>query len=173
MKCERCNKNEATIIVIQISNGKPEKLHICDRCANEDSDENGFAVPISFQDFFQALLDIIGMEVQYNQYNNNNSENDETRCKVCGTTYSEFKSTGRLGCENCYKTFKPQLDTVLQNMQGSTSHIGKVPASQRDKYNTKYEIDKLRKELKEAVQIEDYEKAAKLRDQIKAIEKEE
>lgn len=173
MKCEICNENEANIIVIQIVNGKPRKLCICDRCAGEDNNEDDFAIPISFQDFFQAMLDFIGMEVQYNQQSPQDNENsgDEIRCEVCKTTYNEFKESGRLGCENCYKAFKQQLDTVLKNMQGNNTHTGKAPSKQRESYNNRFEIRNLKKQLQEAIKIEDYEKAANLRDKIRAMEK--
>ncbi len=174
MKCEICNKNEATIIVMQVINGKPKNLYICDKCAGENDDENDFVLPISLPELFQAILGgLIGMEIQYSPHNPQYNENsgDEIKCEVCKTTYSEFKNTGKFGCENCYKTFKNQLDTVLKNIQGSNIHSGKVPSKQRESYNNRFEISNLKRQLQEAIKIEDYEKAANLRDQIRAMEK--
>lgn len=169
MKCERCKENEATIIAIQINNGKTQEVHICEKCAQENS-SNNLAIPMSFQDFFQGILDIIGMNSQYNYYTNGKIS-IESNCHVCGMTYSEFKKTGRLGCENCYRTFK-QLDTVLKNMQGSNKHLGKIPNRGRSELVVKRELDKLRQQLSEAIKTEKYEDAARLRDKIRAIEKE-
>lgn len=172
MKCERCKKNEATIIAIQISNGVPHEIHICEECAYEsESGSQSFAIPMSFQDFFQGILNIIGLQSE-NDYYREGIENKELNCKNCGMTYNEFKSTGRLGCENCYKTFKG-LDTVLKNMQGSNHHIGKIPNRGKKELFTKRELYILRQQLTEAIKIEEYEDAAKLRDKIRAIEKEE
>lgn len=169
MKCELCNQNEANIVAIQMVNGNPQEIHICEQCAKENS--AGFAIPISFQDFFQAILDIINMGSQYSYCDNENeAEAKEIICNICGMTYSEFKKTGRLGCENCYKTFK-QLDTVLKNIHGSNRHLGKIPSKDRTGLGTKRELTILKQKLDEAVKVEDYEQAIQLRDRIKAIER--
>lgn len=170
MKCERCKKNEATIIAIQISNGVPREIHICEECAYESGSQS-FAIPMSFQDFFQGILNIIGLQSE-NDYYREGIESKEVNCENCGMTYNEFKSTGRLGCENCYKTFKG-LDTVLKNMQGSNHHIGKIPNRGKKELFTRRELYILRQQLAEAIKIEEYEDAARLRDKIRAIEKEE
>lgn len=175
MKCERCNQNEATIVILEINNGKPQEIHICERCAQEESESEDFAIPISFQDFFQAILSIIGMETQYSDSKSGYETqlSDDIRCEVCGTTYSEFKNSGRLGCQHCYTTFKQQLDSALKNMQGSNKHLGKIPNRGKNQYSTKRELNLLREKLKEAVKVEDFEKAAKLRDKIRDMERSE
>ncbi len=167
MKCERCNENEATIIAVQISNGKSQEIHICEKCAQEKG-SSSFSIPISFQDFFQGILEIMGMDTNYEEHQD--KEIKEPNCNICGMTFSEFKNTGRLGCENCYKTFK-QLDTVLKNMQGSDKHLGKIPNRGRNEFEVKRELDTLKKQLAEAIKTEEFEEAAKLRDKIRELER--
>jgi protein arginine kinase activator len=168
MKCEICNKNEATLLVIQISDGIPKEMHICESCAKEDTNQ-AFDIPLSFQDFFQGILDIIGMQSKSN-YNNGNQEIEDVSCNVCGMTYEEFKNKGRLGCENCYTAFK-QLDTIIKNMHGSNKHMGKIPNRGQKDLIIKRELEVLKKKLSEAIKIEEYEEAARIRDEIRAIEK--
>lgn len=169
MKCELCNQNEATILAIRISNGIPQEIHICEECAYQNGDSNNFAIPISFQDFFQAIVNMINVDNNCD-YNKITKEESELKCEVCGMTYSEFKNVGKLGCDNCYKTFK-ELDSLLKNIHGNTHHLGKVPSKNKDEFVVKREIAFLREKLNEAIRLEEYEEAAKLRDKIRVIEK--
>jgi len=168
MKCEICNKNEAILIVIQISDGKPKEKHICEKCAKEGGNM-AFDIPLSFQDFFQGILDIMGMQTK-NDYNMDGQEIKDVSCNSCGMSYDEFKNKGRVGCENCYTTFK-QLDAIIKNIHGSNRHMGKIPKRGQRGLFIKRELDILRKKLSEAIKNEEYEQAAGLRDKIRGIEK--
>jgi protein arginine kinase activator len=168
MKCELSNKNEATLLVIQISNGIPKEMHICEECAKEDNNK-AFDIPLSFQDFFQGILDIISMQSKAT-HNNSNEEVQNVSCSVCGMTYEEFKNKGRLGCENCYAAFE-QLDTIIKNMHGSNKHMGKIPNRGQKDLMLKRKLEILKKNLSEAIKSEEYEDAARIRDEIRAIEK--
>ncbi|MDR1209321.1 MAG: UvrB/UvrC motif-containing protein [Clostridiales bacterium] len=87
-------------------------------------------------------------------------------CPSCGASYDDFKKTGRLGCAECYRTFKARLSGVLRNIQGADAHEGKIPAKSAAETVPLREAGKLRKQLRQAVADEDYEKAAELRDAI-------
>jgi protein arginine kinase activator len=95
---------------------------------------------------------------------------EDVSCSVCGMTYEEFKNKGQLGCENCYTAFK-QLDTIIKNMHGSNKHMGKIPNRGQKDLIVKRELENLKKKLSEAIKIEEYEDAARIRDEIRAIEK--
>jgi protein arginine kinase activator len=97
------------------------------------------------------------------------SEISDKKCPTCGMQFSDFSKTGRLGCGNCYLTFRSQLNGLLRKIHGSTQHRGKVPFTPGDVMKPLREERKLQEELRKAVEEEDFEKAAKLRDRIKAL----
>jgi protein arginine kinase activator len=92
-------------------------------------------------------------------------------CSYCGTSVEDFKRTGRLGCPHCYTTYEGQLRAILRRIHGSTQHLGKVyvpPAA--DAADRAARLAGLRHKLQRAVETEDFERAAQLRDQIRDLE---
>ena len=96
---------------------------------------------------------------------------DTVTCQFCGLSFADFRETGRLGCPHCYSTFEPHLRGLLRRIHGATQHIGKIylppdpTQSEREK-----RLEGLRRKLARAVDAEDFERAAELRDQIRALE---
>lgn len=156
MKCDICKKNEATIHQTIIINGHKEEMHYCEECSQKAA--AGFKKTFSMEDFFGAFL---------------GQQNDTAKptCKSCGMTIDTFKNTGRLGCENCYNDLREYILPVIESVHGRTVHVGKSPG--RDiVVNPLKELDEIAKlngELKKAIEIEDYENAAVLRDRIKEL----
>jgi protein arginine kinase activator len=101
----------------------------------------------------------------------------ELQCDKCGLTYSEFLHVGRFGCDRCYDSFEKVLEQSIRNIQGSDTHTGKKPKdfeSKMDKIIKEMpEIDKLAIRLQEAIEKEEFEEAAKLRDKIRDMKREE
>ena len=97
----------------------------------------------------------------------------ERKCPECGSSYHEIASSGRVGCAQCYDTFAEELARSIQSIHGTTNHTGAVPARQRAKQERSEWIKKLKKDLQDAVRREDYEAAAKLRDEIRQLEQNE
>jgi protein arginine kinase activator len=95
---------------------------------------------------------------------------EEKRCRICGMSYRDFARAGRLGCSRCYETFEDRLDPLLRRIHGSGRHMGKAPAKASGAARARRELEELRRQLSAAVAQEAYEKAAELRDRIKAIE---
>lgn len=95
---------------------------------------------------------------------------DNLKCSQCGLTFQGFSQTGRFGCSQCYNTFKGQMSPLLRRIHGKTYHVGKVPRRTGGQLRIKHEINRLKGELQEAINAEEYERAAVLRDQIKQIE---
>lgn len=165
--CERCNK-PATVHLTEISNGKRTEVHLCDACAQEAGYVQQAHVPIN-----ELLNQFLKAHAQM-------SETQVTRCPECGMTWQEFKDTGLLGCAQDYQLFESQLQGVIERaQQGGNHHTGKEfhktiqPAAPPDAVKLRQqELKRLRKELDRAVESEKYETAAKLRDQIKALESE-
>jgi protein arginine kinase activator len=91
-------------------------------------------------------------------------------CESCGTTHQDFKKGGRLGCEACYHVFRPVLEPLLDGMHAGVKHLGKVPSRSVKKKSDDDSEELLNKELKKAVEEENYEKAAKLRDRLKKLQ---
>lgn len=98
-------------------------------------------------------------------------QHEELRCHLCGHTYSDFRKTGKLGCGECYKTFRSPLLVTLKQIHQNPVHKGKIPKAFDEKIKKKRELESLKTELSEAVKREDYEKAAKLHKQIKDLER--
>ena len=92
-------------------------------------------------------------------------------CKHCGLTYDDFRKFGRLGCSECYEAFKSHLSTLLKKIHGSNSHLGKTPLKiPKDQKKAMMDVHSLKAQLMKAIQMEDFEKAAELRDKIRGLE---
>ncbi|SHH44407.1 UvrB/UvrC motif-containing protein [Tepidibacter thalassicus] len=166
MICEKCNKREATIHLTEIINGKKRELHLCEECANKEKSINfnmDFDMPFSMKDILSSIIDM-GISNDFYKV-------EEFVCSECKESYTRFKEIGRLGCYKCYDAFKEQLIPVIKRIQGSTEHIGKVPKKIGGSLRIKNEIKRLKNELNKAVEREEFEKAAQIRDKIRELEK--
>ena len=162
MKCDNCNKS-ATVHLTEIKNGKKIEKHLCEQCAAQNE-----GLPVKSHTPINELL------TNFVLAHSGLAKEPGTVCEHCGISWGEFKQTGLLGCEHDYQNFERDLTPLLQRAhEGATHHIGKVPARRGGTgvpAKRSLDVTRLRKELDRAVQAEDYEKAAKLRDQIKAAE---
>ena len=121
-----------------------------------------------FSDFFDGLNAFDVFPKTYKVY----TDADEKRCPVCGHTFSDFQKTGKLGCGECYNTFRAPVERTLRQIHANPVHVGKVPSRSAGTLKRERLYADLKKQLAEAVQNEDYEKAAKLHKQIKEMESE-
>lgn len=168
MLCQFCKKREATIIITQVVGGEKTEFHLCKDCAAIFGDKLSiFSFPqFSFDNLLSGLLkaiDIYGKEEGI-------TPTREIKCNNCGLTYNDFTQSGKLGCSMCYHDFREQLTPLLRRLHGNSEHVGKIPRQAKSKLEKIKKIKRLRKELQEAVIKEDYEKAAKLRDEILKLE---
>jgi protein arginine kinase activator len=148
-------------------NGEKTEFHICESCARD----KGELIPgtpggFSIHNLLSGLLDF-----EPSSHNTSAAKVQATRCDHCGLTYSQFSKVGRFGCSECYKHFNEKLDPLFKRVHGSTSHTGKVPKRSGGLIKMKREIDELKKELLARIEQEEFEEAAKLRDQIRDLEK--
>lgn len=162
MLCESCNNNKATIHYKKIVNGKIEEKHLCESCAKE-SNELDFNFALPFHKIFIGLLDSM------DEVGKENQSLKKINCPQCGLDYKKFMDTGKFGCEKCYEVFREDIDSLLKNIHGHSEHKGKIPKRLKGNILKKREIDFLKRELKDSIDIEDFEKAAVLRDEIKKI----
>lgn len=151
MLCERCGQNPATVHLTNISGGTVSEYHLCEKCAVDER----LASELKNFDIFEI----------FSQKNKQEQSAPETVCPVCGTSLSEFKKTAIAGCGKCYEVFYPVIKTMLIRIHGSDEHIkdSEVIKSPQSAAQT------LREQLKKAVEAEEYEKAAVLRDKIKEL----
>lgn len=163
MLCDGCGKKEATVHLTEIVNEKITKLHLCEACAKDKGAE--MEEHFGLSDLLAGLADL-GAHVEPEVM-------AMIKCSSCGFTYQDFKKVGRFGCSECYEAFKKQLDPLLKRIHGSNRHVGKVPltAGKAVKETTALQsIKELKAQLEKAVQAEEFEKAAKLRDKIRELE---
>lgn len=173
MLCDRCQKRPATFYLTRVVNGEKTEMHLCQECAAETGQLGLLNNPLhfmlapqfTFQNFLAGLLDY---EPEFTREATEPAQ--EAHCHNCGMTPGQFRETGLFGCSECYADFDRSLDELLRKIQGSTLHRGKVPARAGGATRAQKQLDALRQELQEAIKREQYERAAELRDQIKAVE---
>lgn len=166
MLCQECGKRPATLHFTKIVNGEKTELHICESCAREKGEfVPGTPGGFSIHNLLSGLLD-------FEQPGAGAAKPAALKCDTCGMTYAQFSKIGRFGCSDCYKYFDNKLDPLLKRVHGNTVHMGKVPKRAGGKLRTRREIDRLKRELQLRIEREDFEAAARLRDQIRELEKE-
>jgi protein arginine kinase activator len=158
MVCDICKKTEATVHLTQIIDSKVFKVDLCEGCAKTKGVQDSVSGPLS------DLLVGLGTVEEPAEAPSN------LRCATCGMTQEDFKKTGRLGCADCWDTFAEGLATLLKAMHRSDRHVGKVPGKAAHTIVISEKIKELAGELQKAVRDEQYEQAARLRDEIRGLE---
>jgi protein arginine kinase activator len=164
MKCERCNK-PATIHLTEIQGGKQIVKHLCEQCAAQNE-------PL----VVKPHAPINELLTNFVLAHSGLQKEGTLTCEHCGLTWAEFRQGGMLGCEHDYVAFDKELTPLLQRAhENGTHHLGKTPvrrgaAEGPAPVRKQADLARLRKELAKAVETEDYERAAKVRDQIKEAE---
>ena len=159
MLCCICKEREATVHLTQIAGEKMQKVDLCEECAKTKgvNDPTGFSLA--------DLLLGLGASQEIEQ----SAGGGEIRCPRCGFTQADFKKAGRLGCPDCYKAFAEGLEGLLKSMHKGTRHVGKVPESLRQSRDLSDRLKNLQKKLAKAIEDENFEQAALLRDEIKQM----
>ncbi len=159
MLCQRCKKNTATVHLTDIVKNEKRERHLCEKCASEEGVTVKQQVPIN------ELLANFVME------QSGARELAKLTCPECGTSFLEFRNSGLLGCPSDYDAFAKALVPLLERAhEGASQHKGKSPTRGGADREKQRQAAALQRQLAEAVEKEDYELAAKLRDRIKALE---
>ncbi len=161
MICNVCGAQEATIHLTEIVNNQMVEIHLCETCAQEKGTE--FKTHFNVGDLLAGLTEI-GKPAKPGE------KKLAGRCPECGLTYEEFGKTGRLGCSNCYEAFSKMLMPLIKRVQRSTHHVGKKPSKISPEMRTGQDLRMLQERLRKSVQMEAFEEAARLRDEIKQME---
>ena len=167
MVCQECGKRQSTLHFTKIINGEKTEYRLCDLCARDKGEmipgvNNGFSI----HNLLSGLLDF---ESGKNGVGAKTAP-QPLRCDTCGLAYAQFSKIGRFGCENCYDQFRHKLDPMLKRIHGSTIHNGKVPVRGGDRITLKREVARLKTLLTEAIENEEFERAAQIRDQLNILE---
>ncbi len=158
MKCNNCDA-EATVHFTQIEEGKVLKSSYCESCA-----QNKGLTELSEFNLAEKLVSQPSMI--------SSEEEEGIACPNCGMTSQNFQKIGRLGCSECYSVFQQDILSRLGTMHRGLQHQGKHPHSKEGLEFEQRRLATSRERLAEAIQAENYEEAARLRDEIEALEKE-
>lgn len=172
MLCESCQQNEATVHLTEIVQKFKKETHLCEGCA--ESRGLPFKPQFSVKEFLGNLGQTEGAAgasaaaAGPAKAAPAAAEPSEP-CPACGITFSEFKSTGRFGCWRDYGHFRKGVVALLEKIHGASQHRGHVPVRLGQRLEREKLLAGYQRELAQAVEREDYERAAQLRDKIKAL----
>lgn len=158
--CQRCQRAKATVHITDTIPMKKER-HLCAECAEKEG-------VITKQDPHATTNEILK---QFLEQKTGLAATEDLTCPSCGTTFREFQLKGQLGCPHDYEAFKSVLAPLIARAhEGATHHVGKVPVTAGENLRRETGLIRLRRELKGALDEENYERAADVRDQIQALE---
>jgi len=156
-KCDGCSEAEGRIRVYQTSGTEYSELWLCARCAAE------LGVEEEYPAFAPTVAELLGSL----------AGGSGTRvCPSCGTRFKTIRQSGKAGCAECYRVFRPRIQDLLEQSGHTESHVGRYPARVGSYKRLLVDRESLREELERAVHGEDYEAAARLRDRMKELEEE-
>lgn len=193
MLCQKCNKKVATVFISTIVNGKNTQMYLCTDCAKElhDNMNPDIKIPFPINDILTNMelsedtinewlnefkeMEDKGQIEELVQHENpeilqHNNQHEDITCNFCNTSFDEYKKTGKLGCGKCYSTFRKQLKPIIEGIYGYSEHIGKFPKNESKDTEIVRTVEQLKEKLNMAIQEEEYEQAAKLRDEILQLE---
>ena len=162
MLCDACRERDAMVKVTQVVKGEVTYLNLCEQCAAE----RGIETTVS-----TTPKNLLGDFLQDVQQQASTKQSDALKCAFCSMTLRDFRATGRLGCSRCYETFEQSLRELLRRVHGNARHAGRrytpPPTDMLEQAST---LGELRDRLRRAIENEEFELAASLRDQLKVIE---
>jgi protein arginine kinase activator len=167
MKCQQCDR-PATFHITELTGGKPQELHLCEDHARQYlTSSSAEPTPVA------GMAAALAQQMAIGQTAEELKRLDQQACPVCGITFYEFRSQGRLGCPHDYVCFQAQLEPLIVSIHGESEHAGKRPRRSAGGSAGRTQLIRLRREMKAAIDEEDYERASQLRDEIQQIESNE
>jgi len=175
MTCDNCGKKKATVHLTEIVDEQMSEMHLCEECARQKSSQ--MEQQFGLGDLLAGLSD-----PSKTAASKDSDKASVLKCSRCALPYEDFRKFGRLGCGECYTSFKEHLAGLLRKIHGSNKYLGKTPATykehQKDAVSeggaialvTPETLEDLKKQLHAAIAAEDFEKAAIVRDRIKDLE---
>ncbi len=161
MLCQLCKKRTANVQITQIVNNNKSVMYICHQCAKEKG-QLDIGAALNLANFVSGIIG--------NASNAQTQVEEGEKCEVCGMSFGDVKKTGKLGCSNCYTIYGERLLPILKRIHGNTIHRGRYPERVAGEIMASRELENLKDSLSKAIELEEYEKAAVLRDRIKLTE---
>ena len=158
MKCQQCEK-PATIHITEITGPELDELHLCEDCGKIYLSQQEPVSDSTMSPQFKLIEDADELAALQQQV-----------CEICGSSFYEFRHSGRLGCPHDYVCFEAELEPLIVNIHAATDHVGKRPKRGVNSSEQQVLLVRMRQEMKEAIEREDYETASSLRDQIQELE---
>ena len=172
MLCEKCKKKEATVFYEETINEKSRSYSLCADCAKALKQSGELTMGQGLGDFFSVspfgtLADglfggFFGLP--------ETPRTSKKHCPLCGASFEDFRRSGQAGCPSCYETFSVELKSTLHSIHGNAAHVGRAPAKCKKQTVEKSRLEELRDELARAIAEENFENAAKLRDEIRELQ---
>ncbi len=169
MRCQMCER-PATFHITELNDGEVNEVHLCEEHARGYLAQSEEETPVASSS--SSLAGALAQQLELGQTAEELARLDQQSCPVCGITFYQFRNQGRLGCPHDYVAFDNELEPLISNIHGATQHKGKRPRHLPASGEQRTELIKLRREMKEAVEREDYERASQLRDEIRRLEDE-
>ena len=178
MLCEKCNKNPATVMYKENINGHVKSFALCAKCASELTEMPGYGKSVysqgdSLGDVFENVNSLFGSLFGLPAQQVRRQTGEEKKCTLCGAAFAELVKEGKVGCPECYKVFAEELAPTISRIHGTGVHIGTAPERYKEGRERKERIAELESKLKRAVEAEEYEEAAKLRDELRKLKSED
>ena len=152
MLCEECGQRNAEVIMTTLIGGQSTTRHLCRECVKKYKAGD-----------LQAVLAAVLSTMSEKQHT------PEITCPRCGETYAEFQKTGMLGCAECYRAFQKELTPLIARVQGRSQHAGRRPPVSEEEQALQSRMEELRSRMEAAVAEENFEEAAQLRDEMRAL----
>ena len=164
MQCQICSKNDATIHLTEISDGVRSEMHICEQCASDQGVAIKSQLPLN-----ELLSNLLSSQPSDEQMMD--PAEKKASCPKCGFTLDQFRKDAVLGCPCDYEIFeKSLLPLIAKAHNNKTTHCGKIPSKTPADTKKQIEMLNLQQQLDDAIGTENYELAAKLRDQLNLLE---
>ena len=164
MKCDNCEKRDATVHLTEIKDKKKIEMHLCEQCAQE----KGITQKAHFPAISELLQTLSAAEAARKK-----QKTPSVKCPNCGLSLARFRSSGRFGCAYDYTAFREHIAQMIEGIHDSTQHVGKIPARAGEQVLKARERKALHGRMKDAIGREDYEEAAELRDKLKELGEDE
>lgn len=163
MLCEDCQKRPACVHITKVNNNFKTEKHLCEHCAQK-AGEFSFSADagLSVQDLLKGMFSQGFVEAQ---------PKTVSVCPNCSMSYSDFSHNGKIGCSVCYSTFSDRLERMMRRIHGANAHTGKVPRRTGGDLAARQKLKKMKRQLESYIASEEYENAAKLRDEMRQLEK--
>jgi len=165
MMCDDCGVRPANFLLKAVTGDGVHEKNLCAVCMAKYQKK----IPgLDFSNLAGILSGILEGKKD-NLVDAQDTENDSLVCSGCGMTYARFRKEGKLGCARCYSEFRRPLESLLMKVHGNTQHAGRMPGGLQNDASIRLRIDKLRQDLVKAIAAEEYEQAAQIRDQVRAL----